>query len=206
MKEETQAKPAQLKVTGNSERGESYSSLSDNDLLTRIKYKSDERAFAELMDRYKDKVRGLAFKLLYHAESAEDAMQDVFCNVWRTRDRWDVAGTAQFSTWIYRVTVNRCVDVKRKQRPQVDLDDVELVNNDANAELQMSQTQVSGIIKGLLDDLPASQALALRLYYLEEKTIPEISKEMKKTEQSVRSMIKRGKAGLRQQEALLATL
>lgn len=170
--------------------------VSDNDLLLKIKHDGDQRAFAMLMDRYKDKVRGLSYRLLYSAEMAEDAMQDVFCTVWRNREKWDINGTAQFSTWIYRVTVNRCVDVKRKQRPQVDIQDMELAHDD-NVDQTMRLNQLADVMGELLNELPINQSLALRLYYLEEKTIPEISSEMGKSEVSVRSMIKRGKAELR---------
>ena len=183
-----------------------YSILSDNQLLLKIKHDGDQRAFALLMDKYKDKVRGLSYRLLYNAEAAEDAMQDVFCTVWKNRDKWDMNGTAQFSTWIYRVTVNRCVDIKRKIKPQVDISDYELAHSDSGVDLKMGQDQIARVIRSLLDDLPVNQALALRLYYLEEKTIPEISGEMEKSELSVRSMIKRGKAGLRDHTEMLKAL
>ncbi len=179
-----------------------YSPLSDNDLLLKIKDDDDQNAFAFLMERYKQKVRGLSYRLLYNEQGAEDAMQDVFCTVWKNREKWDVNGTAQFSTWIYRVTVNRCVDIKRKMRPQVNIEDVDLSHDDG-ADLKMGHTQMAEALKSLLDDLPITQALALRLYYFEEKTILEISTQMEKSELSVRSMIKRGKASLRDHQDML---
>jgi RNA polymerase sigma-70 factor (ECF subfamily) len=177
--------------------------LSDDELLIQIKHNDNQRAFAILMGRYKDKVKGLAFRLLYNSEAAEDAMQDVFCTVWRTREKWDIDGAAQFSTWIYRVTVNRCVDVKRKMRPQVDINDIELAHDD-QTDLRMRQNELAGAIRSLLADLPTNQALALRMYYLEDKTIPDIASDMGKSELSVRSMIKRGKAGLREHQDVLS--
>jgi len=178
---------------------------SDNELLVLIKQNDDQRAFSVLMDRYKDKVKGLSYRLLYSSEMAEDAMQDVFCTVWRTRDKWDIAGTAQFSTWIYRVTVNRCVDVKRKLRPQVDIHDMELAHDD-ETDLKMRQNELKRAVTDLLAELPTNQSLALRAYYLEEKTIAEIASDMDKSELSVRSMIKRGKAGMREHKAALSAL
>lgn len=182
-----------------------YSHVDDDSLLSLIKDRDDERAFAEIMARYKDKVKGLSFRLLYNSEMAEDAMQDVFCTVWRTRDKWQVAGAAQFSTWIYRVTVNRCVDLKRRLRPQVDIHDMELAHDD-NADELIQARQLSDALQALLADLPGNQALALKLYYLEEQSIADIAFSMGKSELSIRSMIKRGKASLRDQKGALGVL
>ena len=53
-------------------------------------------------------------------------------------------------------------------------------------------------LDAFLKELPEQQALALRLYYLEENSIPAIAKSMDNTEDGVRSLIKRGKANMRQ--------
>lgn len=184
------------------EKSAGLDNVSDSELLTLIQKNDDQRAFAVLMDRYKDKVTALAYRLMYNSDVAEDAAQDVFCTVWRNRDKWDVNGSAQFSTWIYRVTVNRCVDLKRKQRPQLDIQEMELAHDD-NVDQTMRQTQLADALGLLLEELPTNQSLALKAYYLEEKSISDIALDMDKSELSVRSMIKRGKAGLRDHKDML---
>ena len=127
-------------------------------------------------------------------------MQEVFCAVWQNKDKWEIGGAAKFSTWIYRVTVNKCVDVKRKMRPQVDIDDTNLSTN-ARAERIISAKQMEKTLGQLLDTLPEQQALALRMYYYEDKKVEDIAAELDNTELGVRSLIKRGKAALRLYES-----
>ncbi|MAM35180.1 MAG: RNA polymerase sigma-70 factor [Micavibrio sp.] len=173
--------------------------LDDDVLLERIK-RDDQAAFSMLMERYRDKIKGLAWRLLYNDEAAEDALQEVFCAVWQNKDKWEIGGAAKFSTWIYRVTVNKCVDVKRKMRPQVDIDDTNLSTN-ARAERIISAKQMEKTLGQLLDTLPEQQALALRMYYYEDKKVEDIAAELDNTELGVRSLIKRGKAALRLYES-----
>ena len=173
--------------------------LDDDVLLERIK-RDDQAAFSMLMERYRDKIKGLAWRLLYNDEGAEDALQEVFCAVWQNKDKWEIGGAAKFSTWIYRVTVNKCVDVKRKMRPQVDIDDTNLSTN-ARAERIISAKQMEKTLGQLLDTLPEQQALALRMYYYEDKKVEDIAAELDNTELGVRSLIKRGKAALRLYES-----
>ena len=148
----------------------------------------------------RDRIKGLAWRLLYNDEAAEDALQEVFCAVWQNKDKWEIGGAAKFSTWIYRVTVNKCVDVKRKMRPQVDIDDTNLSTN-ARAERIISAKQMEKTLGQLLDTLPEQQALALRMYYYEDKKVEDIAAELDNTELGVRSLIKRGKAALRLYES-----
>tara|TARA_B100001179_G_C18529092_1_gene376221 strand:- start:365 stop:943 length:579 start_codon:yes stop_codon:yes gene_type:complete len=173
--------------------------LDDDVLLERIK-RNDQAAFSMLMERYRDKIKGLAWRLLYNDEAAEDALQEVFCAVWQNKDKWEIGGAAKFSTWIYRVTVNKCVDVKRKMRPQVDIEDTNLSTN-ARAERIISAKQMEKTLGQLLDTLPEQQALALRMYYYEDKKVEDIAAELDNTELGVRSLIKRGKAALRLYES-----
>jgi RNA polymerase sigma-70 factor (ECF subfamily) len=176
--------------------------ISDNDLISNMREKDDQISFAILMERYKVRIKSLSYQLLFNSDMAEDAAQDVFCTVWKNRDKWDINGTASFSTWIYRVTVNRCVDIKRKMRPQIDIADMEL-SNDEDIEGDLAKNMRIDSMTKLLDILPDNQALALRLYYLEDKNISDICSQMSKTELSIRSMIKRGKSTLRANKDLI---
>ncbi len=89
-------------------------SLSDEELLARIS-REDRGAFTMLMRRHGAKVRGLALSFSGQAADAEDIVQDVFIVLWRRPDAWRPGG-ASFSTWLYRVVVNRCIDQARRKR------------------------------------------------------------------------------------------
>ena len=71
-------------------------------------------AFEELVRRYRQPIYQVALRMLGHAADAEDATQDAFVQAWR-----NLAGfraDAAFSTWMYRIVINRCLNVRRARR------------------------------------------------------------------------------------------
>jgi len=85
----------------------------DADLLARIAGQ-DRRAFTALMRRHGDRVRGLALGFSGRTAEADDIMQDVFLMLWRRPGAWQPGGAA-FTTWLYRVVANRCLDQARRR-------------------------------------------------------------------------------------------
>lgn len=88
--------------------------LGDDALLGRIA-EGDRNAFALLMRRHIDRAHALAYRIAGNRSDAEDVVQDSFLKVWTKAAEWR-PGTAQFSTWLYRVVFNRCLDLKRRPR------------------------------------------------------------------------------------------
>lgn len=89
------------------------SGLSDLDLVARA-VAGDESAFAALVRRNADAVYGHALRFFGDRQSAEDATQEVFIKVFKTIASFD--GRAAFSTWLFRVTRNVCLDMVRSGR------------------------------------------------------------------------------------------
>jgi RNA polymerase sigma-70 factor (ECF subfamily) len=87
--------------------------LSDSDLVTAAT-SGDEAAFAALVRAHADAVYGHALRFFGEKQAAEDATQEVFIKVFRTIASFD--GRAKFSTWLYRVTRNVCLDMARSGR------------------------------------------------------------------------------------------
>lgn len=175
--------------------GEEISAVCDDTLMARVA-QGDELAFNLLVERHHSKLKAVAWRVLFNDQAAEDAVQEALCALWQSRDKWEIGGAAKLSTWLYRVTINKCVDAKRKQRPQVDIDDTNMSVN-AQADKIMNAKQMQKVLGDLLANLPEQQTLAMQLYYYEEKDIPEIAAEMDNTEDGVRSLIKRAKTSLR---------
>jgi RNA polymerase sigma-70 factor (ECF subfamily) len=99
--------------------------LSDNELVQRCQetLPDDTRAFEALVERHSDQVYAIAYRMLGDAQEAEDQSQEVFVKVYRSLHRF--RGDSAFSTWLYRITVNTCLDLlgKRKRRlQQIDAD------------------------------------------------------------------------------------
>jgi len=76
----------------------------------------DREAFAGLFERYKNLVYKTAFLMLGEPAEAEDALQEIFVQVYRSLSGFDPRKAA-FTTWLYRVTFNYCLNHRRKRRP-----------------------------------------------------------------------------------------
>ena len=80
----------------------------------------DDTAFAELVDRYKDVVYGLAYRMTSDRAQVDDLAQDVFLKIYRGLPYF--RGEARLSTWIYRIVANVCAQARSRRRPEVPLD------------------------------------------------------------------------------------
>jgi len=173
-----------------------YTSYSDEALIPLIA-KGDQQAYALLVQRYTQKIMHLATSILKSSDEAQDVTQDVFIVLLKTLKDWDHTKSAKFSTWIYRVAFNKAIDHKRKKRFAELPDDLQIPTLEKDGYQHVFEQEVSNQVADLLDELPQSQKDALFMYYFKEMTVNEISQSMKKTDQSVRSLIKRGKAILK---------
>ena len=80
--------------------------------LIRRSQAGDTDAFAQLFEGYKNLVFRTAFLMLNNADNAEDILQDVFIQVHHSLNNYDPSKSA-FSTWLYRITVNKCLNRQR---------------------------------------------------------------------------------------------
>ena len=76
----------------------------------------DREAFAILFEQYKNLVYKTAYLMLGESTEAEDALQEIFVQVYKSLSGFD-PGKAKFTTWLYRVTFNYCLNHRRKRRP-----------------------------------------------------------------------------------------
>ena len=168
---------------------------SDDELLLRIG-NNDQAAFATLVHRHIDRAYALALRILDNAADAEDVVQDVLLKVWTHRGRWE-GGRAKFSTWLYRVITNRCIDQRRRPRAD-DLDSApEIADDRPDAETQLHRTDVLKLLETAMGRLPDQQRVALILSYHENLGNVEIAEVMQTTVAAVESLLKRGRQQLR---------
>ena len=81
--------------------------------------KGDTSFFATLVDRYKDMVINLSFRMLQNREEAEEAAQDVFVKIYKSLPQFK--GDSKFSTWLYKVTYNTCIDRLKNNKRNIAL-------------------------------------------------------------------------------------
>jgi RNA polymerase sigma-70 factor (ECF subfamily) len=94
----------------------------DQQLVERAK-NGDRAAFRALVERYQQRVYGIAFGIVRHPEDAMDVTQEAFIKVHKHLARFQ--GSSSFYTWLYRIVVNLCIDHRRRsgRSRSVDFDD-----------------------------------------------------------------------------------
>ncbi|MBI5819087.1 MAG: sigma-70 family RNA polymerase sigma factor [Verrucomicrobia bacterium] len=85
---------------------------SDAELVLRSQ-RGDMAAFEELVNRYREKVYGLAYGMAHNEPDAQDIRQETFVRAWQSIDRF--RGQSAFYTWLYRITTNLAIDMMRKK-------------------------------------------------------------------------------------------
>jgi RNA polymerase sigma-70 factor (ECF subfamily) len=179
-----------------SKEGMSLANDSDDVLLERIAG-NDQGAFRLLVERHVDRAYGLAFRILNNRADAEDIVQDTLLKIWLHRGRWE-SGRAKFSTWLYRVVTNRCIDVRRQPSGE-DLEQApEVADEKPLAIAEIQKNEVNSMLEGAMARLPDQQRIALILSYHENMSNGEIADVMQTTVVAVESLLKRGRQKLKE--------
>lgn len=179
----------------------------DDELLARVAAGS-QAALAELIARHGRGLRTFAARYLGHAGDAEDVVQEVFVTVWKQAARFDPK-RGRASTWLYRITANRCIDQRRRRalRSFMGLDDVgvELAAPEADAEATTAARQELAIVRDGLSRLPERQRMALLLRAVGDLDIAGIAEVMGSSAGSAEQLLVRGRRALRDHLAMAAT-
>ena len=159
----------------------------------------DTSAFSVLVDRYKDLVFTLAMRMVKNREEAEEVSQDTFIKVYKSLNKFK--GNSKFSTWIYRVAYNTCLDrIKRIKRDYnvVAIDEFteHQIKTIDNALDKMEEQEHKDKIQQCLQLLPSDDSFLLTLYYFEEQSLEEISKVVGLTANNVKVKLYRSRKKL----------
>jgi RNA polymerase sigma-70 factor (ECF subfamily) len=147
----------------------------DTALIERIVAR-DEKALAHLYDRYARMLMSVLNRILRDTQAAEEILQDIFFQLWRTASRFD-ASRGSLSGWLLVIARNRAISRLRHANPAAG---EELVENTAvlpiSLESEISQQQLLGRVKSALEILPKEQRAAIELAYFEGLTHSEIAR------------------------------
>ncbi len=143
--------------------------------------KGDMKAFTLLVDRYKHMVFTLAIRMLRNREMAEEVSQDTFVKVYRSLAGFK--GKSAFSTWIFKIAYNQCLDYLKKQEygPEIMSSEPEILKYRSvgpEVDVKLESDDLKGAIRQGLDALAPEDSLIITLYYLEEQNMEEISQIM----------------------------
>ncbi|WP_170516396.1 RNA polymerase sigma factor [Ruegeria atlantica] len=176
-------------------RGAECAADTTDDALLRLFAGGEAAAARQLTDRLGPRCFSVAMRMLGNRAEAEDVTQDAMMRLWQMAPKW-VPGQAKVSTWLYRVTLNLCVDVQRKKRPDR-LDDVpEPEDEDLSATERLQEAARKDALQSALSHLPDRQRQAVILRHIEELPNPEIAGIMGISTEAVESLTARGKRAL----------
>ena len=127
--------------------------------------RGDREAFDRLVQRYQREVYRLCYRYLGQHEDANDLAQEVFLRAWRSIGRF--RGDSAFSTWLYRIAVNACLNHRALKRvPTQDLPEA-LPDPSRGAEARAQDEDVARRVRGAIARLPEKQraTLVLKVYH-----------------------------------------
>ncbi|MCQ1531357.1 RNA polymerase sigma factor [Lutispora saccharofermentans] len=157
--------------------------MKDEELIELI-INGNTELYAELIERYKNKVYSTAYSYTRDYEEAKDLTQEIFIKVYNNLSGFQ--NKAQFSTYLYRVAVNRCIDWTRRKRPKtisiltcqddenVDIYDF-IADYDSNPEEILLRQENMDFIRREVNNLPEIYSTVMIMYYFQEFSPQEIS-------------------------------
>jgi len=159
----------------------------------------DERAFAELIDKYKQTVFLCCRSLGLRQDEAEDVASETFLAAYQQLRRY--SGQAQLSTWLWSIAYRQAVNYLRKNRRKWQLlaEPSEQVTDSEQGPMSAAQSsEEAEIVWAAVERLPRLWAMAVILHYREEKSVAEIAKIMKARKNTVKTYLFRGRERLKQ--------
>lgn len=154
--------------------------LTDLSLVASAK-QGNQKAYAALMDKYKNSIYHLILKLAKKPEDAEDLMIETFAKAFDKLDSY--SAEFAFSTWLYKITSNTCIDFLRKKsidKIPFDSDSKTITDNilfstETTPELDLIRHQRIDKIQRIVQSMDTIFARVLQLRYFEEYSYEEIS-------------------------------
>lgn len=161
--------------------------------------RGDKKAFDLLYRLFQEKVFRTAFHYLQHTQEAEEAVQDVFVEVYRSAAAF--GQRSSLSTWIYRITVNKCLDRLRYRKAGKRFAFITHIFKGSEDIAAPAANDIRGeenrLLYAAIARLPEKQQTALILTQIEELSIKETAAIMKTTGKAVESLTQRAKKNLK---------
>ncbi|UOB18012.1 RNA polymerase sigma factor [Abyssalbus ytuae] len=134
--------------------------------------------FSFIVEKYKDMVFTLCLRMLKDREEAEEVAQDTFVKAFKSITKFK--GDAKFSTWLYRIAYNACIDNLKSRKKTIKSDLIDKVNpgdlgEEENAVLTMEREERKRVIEKAIGNLPEEDRAIITLFYFEELSLHEIS-------------------------------
>ena len=180
--------------------------MSETNLLNQLR-KGSYSAYSELLDQYQQKVFGTCISFVPNKEDAEDIAQEVFLEVFKSIKKFK--GDSKLSTWIYKITTNKCLEFIRKRNTKkrfaflqsitgnsISLDKTNYFTELNHPGILLENKELSETLFLAIDKLQEAQKLVFTLHKIDGKSYQEISDIIEKSISSVESLMFRAKKNL----------
>lgn len=182
--------------------------LSDKEFIQKLQ-EDKHGAFGELIDEYQQKVFSTCISFVPNKEDAEDIAQEVFLEVFKSINKFK--GNSKLSTWIYRITTNKCLEFIRKKNTkkrfafmqtilgnEIPIDKTSYFTEFNHPGIQLENKEKSAIIFKAINTLPESQKVVFTLAKIDGKSYQEIVEITGKSLSSVESILFRARKSLKE--------
>lgn len=172
--------------------------------LVELAKEGDQNAFAELMKRYNRSLYHVILKMVRNVDDAEDLTIEAFAKAFKNLERFKQDYT--FSTWLFRIATNNCIDFIRKKKNNETFSLNNLYNNTENEEFNLDiadeasdpqedaiRSQKAELMQKLVARLPAKYRKLVTMRYFEERAYQEIAEELEIPIGTVKAQLHRAK-------------
>jgi RNA polymerase sigma-70 factor (ECF subfamily) len=154
-----------------------YQELRDEELVKLVKA-GEVAPYDELVRRHQIKIHDLCYKILRNYDDAKDMAQETFLKAYRKINKF--GGRSKFSTWLYRIAVNNCLNFIKKRRPTEELFE-EITGSQRDDPVQIYKNKkFQEMIYAAVAELPKVQKAVFTLRTLQDFSYQEISDILKK--------------------------
>lgn len=166
----------------------------------------ERQAFSELVELYQHKIYQVSYRMMGNRSEAEDVGQETFLRVYANLSRYDQS--QKFSTWIYRIATNLCIDRLRKRRMTFSLDQ-EVAGTEGldlysqtpvqqkTPEAEVVTLEIQREVQIAMDQLPAKYKSIMILRYIEDLSLQEVSEIVSLPVTTIKTRIHRGRETLK---------
>ena len=160
----------------------------DYELVIRATQRKDQQAFAELMDKYKDSIYYMLLKMVHNNDDAEDLTLEAFGKAFSRLHQY--TPNFAFSTWLFKIATNNCIDFLRKKKKNVMSIDNRIENEDGDdfkfeikseglspEQIAMNDQKIQ-LMRQYVKKLKPRYEILVEMRYFKEMSYDEISEEL----------------------------
>ncbi len=180
--------------------------MTEIEFIEELKLKST-LAYSKLVDDFQQKVFGTCISFVPNKEDAEDIAQDVFVEIFNSIKKFK--GDSKLSTWIYRITTNKCLEFIRKRNTKkrfaflqsitgnaIPLDKTNYFTEMNHPGVLLENKELNATLFKAINSLPESQTVVFTLHKIDGKSYQEVAEITRRSLSSVESIMFRAKKNL----------